>query len=124
MSEQDKPRRIIVPTTPRIQASRIETVPQLSTLLEDALSIYQTEILKFKIKVKSGKSLDLSEARVLQGYVKSLVDAAREMRERSAEADEKQADLTDEQLLEQTKVAMAGLEAKVEARKKLTGGQT
>lgn len=116
---ENKGRRIIVPHQgTKAVASRIETVPQLGTMIHDALSVIQTEILKFKNKVNKGHSLDLSEARVFQGYLKSLTDAAREMRERDTAEDEVQSNLTDEQLLEQTKIAMAGLEARVAAKKK------
>lgn len=110
---------MLPPKFQKPEAVRVESAPQLSTLLEDALSVYQTEIIKFRNKVNSGKSLDLAEARVLQGYVKSLVDAAREMRERNKDDDELQENLSDEQMLEATKIAMAGLEAKVAAKKKL-----
>lgn len=103
-----------------IVEARVETAPELRTLLTDALSVYQTEIIKFKNKVNSGRSLDLSEARVLQGYVKSLVDAAREIREREEnEAPEEK--MSDEQLLESTKLGLAALEARI-AAKKLMGG--
>lgn len=109
------------PPQRRIIEAKIETDgPELSTILKDALSIYQTEILKMRDKVRRGNSLGPGESRILQGYVKSLVDAAKEMRERDDDA--KEQDLTDEQLLEQTKLGLAALEARVEAKKKLSGG--
>lgn len=104
-----------------IVEAKVETRPELRTLLTDALSVYQTEIIKFKNKVNSGKHLDLSEARVLQGYVKSLVEAAREMRERDNEETEAGSKMTDEELLESTKLGLAALEARIAAKKQLGG---
>jgi hypothetical protein len=114
MSNENAPKRKY------IVEAKIETAPQLSTLLTDALSVYQTEIIKFKNKVNSGRGLDLSEARVLQGYVKSLVDAAREMRERDND-DSGESKMSDEELLESTKLGLAALEARIAAKKQLGG---
>jgi hypothetical protein len=112
-----------IPKRKYIVAAKVETAPELRTLLTDALSIYQSEIIKFKTKVNSGRNLDLSEARVLQGYVKSLVEAAREMRERDDDENKSNSKMSDEELLESTKVAVAALEARI-ATKNQSGGSS
>lgn len=84
------PRRII----PKI--NNISVLPSTEGMISDALSVIQTEIVKFASKTKKGQSLDLSEARVLQGYIKCLVDLSREHRERDKETD--LSNLSDEDL--------------------------
>lgn len=76
------PTRRIIP-----KQSSIVSVPQADTLIADALHIIQTEMVQFASKHRSGKSLSLAEARVLQGYIKSLTDLSKESRER-AKADD------------------------------------
>ena len=61
--------------------------PSVDNLMADALTVVQTEILKFKTKVTSGRSLDSREAKTLQGYIKSLVELSREDRERMKDED-------------------------------------
>lgn len=82
-SDSSEPRRIRLPAQrPQASISTISLVPDAPTLIDDALSVIATEIVKFKAKVGTGKSLDLAEARVLQGYIRSLVELCREQRER------------------------------------------
>lgn len=71
--------------------------PDAQTLISDALSIIATEIVRFKHAQSGGKKLEASEARVLQGYIKSLVELAREEREQEESRDF--ADLTNSQLI-------------------------
>jgi hypothetical protein len=82
-------RRIIVPQkAPQAKASALSIVPDAATLLDDALSVVATEVIKFKRKsMDPMKALDLSEARVLQGYIKSLVELCKEQREREEAMD-------------------------------------
>jgi hypothetical protein len=61
--------------------------PSVDAMVADALSVVETEILKYKSKVKQGRSLEPNEAKILQGYIKSLVDLSREDRERAKESD-------------------------------------
>lgn len=100
MSEQERaPKRIIPMNAPqhRIHDANIVVTPSISTLLEDALSVISSEILRFKHKSGQGKALDLAESRVLQGYIKSLTELAKESREREDDMD--LANATDEELL-------------------------
>jgi hypothetical protein len=81
-------RRIIVPEkVEKVQPSSISIIPDAPTLIQDALSVIATEIVKYKAKVSGGKSLDLNEGRLLNNYIKSLCELSRESREREADMD-------------------------------------
>jgi hypothetical protein len=69
-------------------------------LLDDALSVVSYEIIRLKQKVMKDpiKGLDLRESKILQGYVKSLVDLSREERERASDADF--TNMTDDELMQ------------------------
>lgn len=71
--------------------------PSVDAMIADALHTVQMEITKYKTKVAQGRSLDVREAKTLQGYIKSLVDLDRADRERTKDADLSQ--LTTEELL-------------------------
>lgn len=71
--------------------------PSVDHMISDALDILQLEITKYKTRVQQGRSLNSQEAKILQGYMKSLVDLSREDRERTKEED--LADLTTEELV-------------------------
>lgn len=84
--------------------------PNVDSLIADALTTVQLELIKFKTKVSSGRSLDSREAKTLQGYIKSLVELSKEDRDRHK--DEDLSNLTTEEL-----VALLGSKA----TKQLTG---
>jgi hypothetical protein len=97
MSEENK-RRIIMPV--RAERPKDVTVvlePIVPTLLQDALSVLATEITRFKHKTSQNKPLDVNEARVLQGYIRSLVELAKEQREREDNMD--LSNMNDQELL-------------------------
>lgn len=71
-------------------------MPNVHDLLNDALEIVQIEIIKIRTKVRSGRSLDSRETKVLQGYIKSLVELSKEDRERMRDMD--LSDFTDDEL--------------------------
>lgn len=85
----------------RVPQKRIAPIilvqPDVPSMVSDALQVISTEILQFKSKVNKGNHLTLAEARVLQGYVKALVEISKESRERDDAAD--LANLTDDDLL-------------------------
>jgi hypothetical protein len=56
-------------------------------MINDALDTIKDEIIKLRTKVKRGERLNPTEAKVLQGYVKCLVDLSKEDRERAKDAD-------------------------------------
>lgn len=92
-------RRIILPEKKKqAEPSELSLMPGAEHLLEDALSIIQTEILQYKFKTqKSNVRLNPSEARIVQGYIKALTDILKEKREREEEEDF--SSLSDEELL-------------------------
>lgn len=61
--------------------------PDVDSLMADALHTVQLELIKFKTKVSSGRSLDSREAKTLQGYIKSLVELSKEDRDRNKDVD-------------------------------------
>lgn len=79
MSDNVKPRYVIPGR--RIGDSQIITEPSIDHLLNDALGVIATEITKFRTQVNKGRTLTLQEARVLQGYIKSLVELSKEKRD-------------------------------------------
>jgi len=85
--------------------SKISTIASTEGLISDAIIVIASEIGKFRTKTANGRSLDLAEARVLQGYIKSLIELSRENRER--EKDEDLSKLSTEQLLQLATAALA-----------------
>jgi hypothetical protein len=76
--------------------------PSVQGLLDDALSVIGSEIVRLKLKATAvndskPQGLNASEARMIQGYVKSLVELSRESRERTDDMD--LANMSDEELL-------------------------
>lgn len=98
----DKPKRRYV--KPRFatkpgesQRTEITTVvPNIDTLMNDALSIISSELYKYRLKTSKDIPLDLKEARAIQGYMETLVKLSKENREQ-ARADDL-ANLSDEEL--------------------------
>ena len=112
MSEQRlKQRAIVVPALGRIKEANLVIEPTVANLLIDAMSVVGTEILRFKYKVAGGKGLELNEARVLQGYIKSLTDLSKETREREDEMD--LASASDDELITMIENLRAKKEIKV-----------
>lgn len=67
--------------------TKIVQVPEAETMIGDALSIINLELLKFHATVKRGVSLSSEEGRLLNNYIKSLVELSKEARERDKGAD-------------------------------------
>lgn len=88
-----------------IDASKVVVMPSIEHLIADATGIIQMELVKFKTKVKQGKSLDATEGRLLNGYVKSLCDLLKEQRERDKDTDLSK--LTTDELVELLKTSGA-----------------
>ncbi len=92
-------KKIILPKkTNQVQQSEVVVVPTIERLLEDALSIIGCELAQYKTKSKRGVTLDLKEARIVQGYVDSLTKAQKESREQARAHD--LSDLSNEELLQ------------------------
>ena len=90
-----EPRRIIPKPT-------VLDTPEPDMLINDILTIFQNEIAQIANKsrkgIQAGKTLDGSDARILQGYAKMLVELSKEARERSKADDA--GSLSNEQLVE------------------------
>lgn len=80
--EAQAPRKIYIQKHPQANQAGIVRVAAAENLISDALCIIEAEIQKYKHKTNSGRGLDLAEARVLHGHIKSLVELSREARER------------------------------------------
>ena len=81
MTEQ-KPKRIILP--PKKKQVTLETssiIPATELLLHDAKAIIGAELAHYRSKEVRGVTLDPKEARIVQGYLESLVKIQREERE-------------------------------------------
>jgi hypothetical protein len=81
---QDKtePKRIILP--PKKRKVSLETssiIPATELLLHDAKAIIGAELAHYRSKAVRGVTLDPKEARIVQGYLESLVKIQREERE-------------------------------------------
>lgn len=80
--------KILLPQkTNQVNQNSVTLLPAVEGLIADSLQIIQAELLRYSQKSKSGKSLDLREARVLQGYIKAMVELSKENRERSKDDD-------------------------------------
>ena len=87
---QDKtePRRILLP--PKKKKVTLETssiIPATELLLHDAKAIIGAELAHYRSKAVRGVTLDPKEARIVQGYLESLVKIQREEREMSEAQD-------------------------------------
>jgi hypothetical protein len=94
-------KRILITKKPNI--SRVSDV---STMLDAALQTLAEQLDKLALKSRIA-TFEEKEARILQGYIKSLVDLSKEERERDKSdqlSDLK--NLTDEELLELAKTSL------------------
>ena len=100
MTENTKKRKIIIPTKSMSQATLTTStvIPSTDILLHDAKSILACELSKYRTKTSKGVTLDLKEARIVQGYLETLIKIQKE--EREAARQEDLSNLTDAELLE------------------------
>lgn len=100
--EHKKPGKILLPpyASNRTVAERGVTImtPDVDTLIDDATNIIALELSKISGRQKKGLSLGIQDARVLQGYIKALVELSKESRERFNDKD--LAKMTDEELMQ------------------------
>tara|TARA_R110002020_G_scaffold469457_1_gene694507 strand:- start:813 stop:1184 length:372 start_codon:yes stop_codon:yes gene_type:complete len=78
----EKPKRILLPPKKRsvtLESSSI--IPATELLLHDAKAIIGAELAHYRSKAVRGVTLDPKEARIVQGYLESLVKIQREERE-------------------------------------------
>ena len=80
--DRKEPKRIILPPKKRtvtLESSSI--IPATEMLLHDAKAIIGAELAHYRSKAVRGVTLDPKEARIVQGYLESLVKIQREERE-------------------------------------------
>ena len=80
--DRTEPKRIILP--PKKRKVSLETssiIPATELLLHDAKAIIGAELAHYRSKAVRGVTLDPKEARIVQGYLESLVKIQREERE-------------------------------------------
>ena len=78
----ENPKRILLP--PKKRSVTLETssiIPATELLLHDAKAIIGAELAHYRSKAVRGVTLDPKEARIVQGYLESLVKIQREERE-------------------------------------------
>jgi len=77
-----KPKRILLPPKKRtISLDNSSIIPATELLLHDAKAIIGAELAHYRSKAVRGVTLDPKEARIVQGYLESLVKIQREERE-------------------------------------------
>ena len=104
--DKTEPRRIILP--PKKRKVSLETssiIPATELLLHDAKAIIGAELAHYRSKAVRGVTLDPKEARIVQGYLESLVKIQREEREVSETQD--LSNLSDTELLHLAKRVLA-----------------
>ena len=75
-------RRVILPPKKRsISIDNSSIIPATELLLHDAKAIIGAELAHYRSKAVRGVTLDPREARIVQGYLESLVKIQREERE-------------------------------------------
>ena len=78
----EKPKRIILPPKKRtVTLDNSSIIPATELLLHDAKAIIGAELAHYRSKAVRGITLDPKEARIVQGYLESLVKIQREERE-------------------------------------------
>ena len=75
-------RKIVLPPK-----TKVSVINSTDDLLNDAKMIIAAELAKYRSKASKGVSLDLKEARVVQGYLDSLTKLQREEREQARASD-------------------------------------
>lgn len=83
---------------PKRNESQVTVVNDTENLLNDAKMIIAAELARYRGKAMQGISLDLKEARVVQGYLDSLTKLQKEEREQARSQD--LSNLNDEELMQ------------------------
>lgn len=111
-------RRIRLPSKYESEQVTPVVISSNEKLLDDAKAIISAELSRYLSKARRGATLDLKEARAVQGYMETLVKLQRE--EREAARAEDLTDLSDEELAQLAKQ----LAKKEEAKQKLLGSDS
>lgn len=108
----DTKRRIVPAAGTTGGIVKIDRVNSVTGMLDRALNIIDEQLTKIALKSRAaGPNLDEKDAKILQGYVRSLVELSKEEREREKSNKEIEGldKLTNEELLDLGKEALLGL---------------
>ena len=72
----------MVSSVPQNKSQSLVVIPSTDVLIEDANTVISYELLRYRAISSRGKQLNPQEARVFQGFIKSLVELSKEERER------------------------------------------
>lgn len=99
-AEAQKPRERQIRKIIPIKRDNLDVtiIPSKEALMAEALSIIGNDLAKYNAKTKRGITLDMKEARIVQGYIDSLTKLSKEDRE-SARAEDL-SNLSNEELLQ------------------------
>lgn len=88
-NKSNKPQRRIVLPERKTRVDLEMSIDDISvnTILSDALQTAAIEIAKYRTKVGRGNHLDGSEARIVQGWIKCMLEVSKEHREAARSAD-------------------------------------
>lgn len=114
MSEHHRPKRLVVSPQRSLDAAIVvDRVHTVDNMLNRALGIIDEQLTKLGLMSRSA-IFDDKEARVLQGYVKSLVELSKEEREREKSNKDAEAlqNMSDAELLELAKTKLTELKPK------------
>lgn len=100
----EEPKKIKISPVQVVRASIV--TKSTTSMLDDALRIVGQQIEMMQVKSGQNQRLDEREARVLQGYIKSLVDLSKEERERE-KLDDSLKNMTDAELIELAKRSLS-----------------
>ena len=93
----DKKRIVLPPNKNKISLEQSSIIPATELLLHDAKAIIGAELARYRAMVLRGVTLDSKQARIVQGYLESLVKIQKEEREQARDEDLSQ--LSNEELL-------------------------
>jgi len=77
----EKRPKVIIPDSQRAKPLTVTFDVSTETILRDAKNIIALEIARYSSKVNKNQFLTLQEARVVQGYIETLVKTQKEERE-------------------------------------------
>ena len=93
----DRRKIILPPKKNKIDLGEAHIIPATELLLHDAKAIIGAELSKYRAMVQRGVTLDPKQARIVQGYLESLVKIQKEESEQTRSEDLSQ--LSNEELL-------------------------
>jgi hypothetical protein len=114
-SQKPPPKRTLIVPQPEMKAVIVHPKADIARLLDDGLSIFQNEILKLKVRSNNSPTgtLTPTDANVLQGYMKSLVGMAKEVREAEQKKSDELESMSPEDMLAAMEAEVARLKTEL-----------